>query len=157
MVLYTGPTKGNFYGATWAAPVFKRIADKIYASNPGWNAPLHASGMTPPDNPSIASGLAGAEGMPVDYLPMKSRPDTKGKGWISIDSGDETSSPLVSSLMIEKGIVPDVTDMGLKDALFLLENEGYQVSFSGSGRVVSQIPEAGTALAAGHKITLSLK
>lgn len=157
VVLYTGPTKGNFYGATWAAPVFKRIADKIYASNPGWNAPLHASGMTPPDNPSIASGLAGAEGMPVDYLPMKSRPDTKGKGWISIDSGDETSSPLVSSLMIEKGIVPDVTDMGLKDALFLLENEGYQVSFSGSGRVVSQIPEAGTALAAGHKITLTLK
>jgi cell division protein FtsI (penicillin-binding protein 3) len=36
VVLYTGRIKDNAYGATWAAPVFKQIADKIYASHPEW-------------------------------------------------------------------------------------------------------------------------
>ena len=50
-----------------------------------------------------------------------------------------------------------VSDMGLKDALYLLENEGYKVTFKGSGRVASQTPAAGTALGQGQKITLILK
>ncbi|MFA5642162.1 MAG: PASTA domain-containing protein [Bacteroidales bacterium] len=32
--------------------------------------------------------------------------------------------------------------MGLKDALFLLENKGYRVSFRGRGRVIEQYPKA---------------
>ena len=157
VVLYTGPTKGNFYGATWAAPVFKRIADKIYASNPGWNPPIYSSGITPKDNPSIASGMAANDGMPIEYMPMASRPYVKGKSWVRIEGGEEGVPPVVTDLEIEKGIVPDVSGMGLKDALYLLENEGYKVNFSGSGRVVSQTPDAGTALGRGHKITLTLK
>lgn len=157
VVLYTGKTKGNFYGATWAAPVFKRIADKIYASHPEWNPPLNAGGITPPDNPSIASGLAGANGMPVEYMPMNSRPGTKGMGWVRIDNGNGSEAAAVSSIEIEKGIVPDVSGMGLKDALYLLENEGYRVSFHGGGRVSSQSPGAGTELGRGGRITLTLK
>ena len=74
-----------------------------------------------------------------------------------IEGGEEGVPPVVTDLEIEKGIVPDVSGMGLKDALYLLENEGYKVNFSGSGRVVSQTPDAGTALGRGHKITLTLK
>ena len=42
VILYSSPTRGNFYGASWAAPVFKKIADHIYITNPFWNAPLEA-------------------------------------------------------------------------------------------------------------------
>ncbi|MDR3184614.1 MAG: transpeptidase family protein [Prevotellaceae bacterium] len=42
VVLYTGPTKNNFYGGSWAAPVFKQIADKIYVSHPEWEEALQA-------------------------------------------------------------------------------------------------------------------
>ncbi len=157
VVLYTGPTKGNFYGATWAAPVFKRIADKIYTSHPDWNPPVYANGMTPPDNPSIASGMAESEAMPIDQMPMASRPHVKGKGWVRIDGGEKGELPTVTSLEIEKGIVPDVSGMGLKDALYLLENEGYKVTFSGTGRVRTQNPQAGTVLGKGGKVTLTLK
>ncbi len=157
VVLYTGKTKGNFYGATWAAPVFKRIADKIYASHPEWNPPLYADGLIPPDNPSIASGLAGRNGMPVEYMPMNSRPHTKGKGWVRIDTGHGSGTPVVSDIEIDRGTVPDVSEMGLKDALYLLENEGFRVVFSGTGRVSSQSPAAGTALGRGGLITLTLK
>ena len=95
--------------------------------------------------------------MPIEYMPMASRPYVKGKSWVRIEGGEEGVPPVVTDLEIEKGIVPDVSGMGLKDALYLLENEGYKVNFSGSGRVVSQTPDAGTALGRGHKITLTLK
>lgn len=156
VVLYTGPTKGNFYGATWAAPVFKRIADKIYASHPEWNPPLYAHGITPPDSPSIASGLSGNGGMPVDYMPMSVRPSVKGRGWIKVEGGGKDVMYAVTDLEIENDIVPDVSGMGLKDALYLLENEGYKVTFTGSGRVASQTPLAGTALERGQNVSLIL-
>ena len=155
VVLYTGKTRGNFYGATWAAPVFKRIADKIYTSHPEWNQPLHSAGKTPLDNPRLASGLAGQKGMPTDYMPMRTRPVED--GWIHVEMDRSTGEQLISSLTIEQGIVPDVEGMGLKDAVYLLENEGYKVVFNGSGRVSSQSPAAGSPLEKGKLITLTLK
>lgn len=155
VVLYTGKTKGNFYGASWAAPVFKRIADKIYTSHPEWNSPIATDGSTPPDNPRIASGLAGKKGMPLDYLPMRSR--MSADGWIHVGYDKESGQQTVESIALEQNIIPDVSGMGLKDALFLLENEGYRVAFQGSGRVASQSPAAGEALNKGGKITLILK
>ena len=154
-MLYTGKTRGNFYGATWAAPVFKRIADKIYASHPEWNQPLNSAGKVPPDNPRIASGLAGQKGMPTDYMPMRTRPVED--GWIHVEMDRSSGEQFISSLTLEQGIVPDVEGMGIKDAVYLLENEGYKVVFKGSGRVSSQSPTAGSPLEKGKLITLTLK
>ncbi|HIZ86923.1 MAG TPA: transpeptidase family protein [Candidatus Coprenecus pullistercoris] len=157
VVLYSGKTRRSIYGATWAAPVFKRIADKIYVSHPEWNEPMNSSGSVPPDNPRIASGRAGNRYMPVNYLPMRSKPDIGGKNWVSIQTDKETGAFVTEELSVEQGIVPDVTGMGLKDAIFLLENEGYRVVFSGAGRVSSQTPSAGSTLSPGERITLTLK
>ena len=49
-------------------------------------------------------------------------------------------------MVVERNIVPNVIGMGLKDALYLLENEGYIVNFKGSGRVAEQYPAPGTSL-----------
>jgi len=40
VVLYTRKTRDNFYGGTWAAPVFKQIADKIYSMSIDWYEPI---------------------------------------------------------------------------------------------------------------------
>ncbi|MCL1974443.1 MAG: transpeptidase family protein [Bacteroidetes bacterium] len=40
VVVYTQKTRQNFYGATWAAPVFREIADKIYSFSTDWNDPV---------------------------------------------------------------------------------------------------------------------
>lgn len=37
VVIYSKKTKKNYYGATWAGPVFRDIAENIYASSPEWN------------------------------------------------------------------------------------------------------------------------
>jgi cell division protein FtsI (penicillin-binding protein 3) len=47
--------------------------------------------------------------------------------------------------------------MSLKDALFLLENEGLHVGFTGSGKIVYQSIEAGQPIYRGTRIKLELK
>lgn len=46
-VVYSAPTHGNFYGATWAGPVVREIAESIYANSPDWHEPLLAEGQLP--------------------------------------------------------------------------------------------------------------
>jgi cell division protein FtsI (penicillin-binding protein 3) len=54
------------------------------------------------------------------------------------------------------GMVPDVTGMGLRDALLLLENYGISVQASGRGKVISQSLEAGSRINPGSQIQLTL-
>jgi cell division protein FtsI (penicillin-binding protein 3) len=51
---------------------------------------------------------------------------------------------------VEEGKVPDVKGLGLKDALYVLENAGYVCSYSGYGHVDSYTVD-------GKNITLKLK
>lgn len=53
--------------------------------------------------------------------------------------------------------VPDVTGMGLKDALYAIENNGYRCSYEGMGHVVSQNPAAGTEHKKGQTVRLVLR
>jgi cell division protein FtsI (penicillin-binding protein 3) len=57
---------------------------------------------------------------------------------------------------IEDKVVPDTRGMGLRDALFLLENAGLTVRSSGYGSVRSQSLNPGTRIKPGMNITLTL-
>ncbi|MDR3180599.1 MAG: transpeptidase family protein [Prevotellaceae bacterium] len=122
VVLYTGPTRNNFYGAHWAAPVFKQIADKIYASHPEWEEVVQ-----PKPSDTMLADL--------------------------IEDNARTHSPKKPA---DKKL-PSVIGKTLKEALFLLENRGLNVDFSGSGRVVRQSLPAGTLVAKDQTITIELK
>lgn len=54
-------------------------------------------------------------------------------------------------------IIPDIMGLGLKDAIFIIENSGLKCSYSGTGHVSSQNPKAGTKVADGSTITFNLK
>lgn len=53
--------------------------------------------------------------------------------------------------------VPDLKGMGLKDAIYAIENNGYRCSYEGVGHVTSQSPAAGTEYAKGETIRIVLK
>lgn len=53
--------------------------------------------------------------------------------------------------------VPDVKGLGLKDALFAIENNGYRCSHNGTGHVISQTPAAGAKLNKGQTISITLR
>lgn len=54
-------------------------------------------------------------------------------------------------------VVPDVTGLGLKDAMFIIENSGLRCRYTGTGHVISQTPSPGAKATEGSAITLTLK
>jgi len=65
------------------------------------------------------------------------------------------NAPLNSSAS-SGSVTPDVVGMGLKDAVYLLENKGLKVSVTGRGRVMNQSLVAGTIYKKGQNISLAL-
>lgn len=56
-----------------------------------------------------------------------------------------------------RGEVPDLGGMNLSDALYSIENHGYECSYSGSGHVKSQQPAPYARLAAGSTVRIELE
>ena len=52
--------------------------------------------------------------------------------------------------------VPDIKGLGLKDAIYSLENCGYSFEYEGSGHVMTQSPKAGTNAAKGTVVKFKL-
>jgi cell division protein FtsI (penicillin-binding protein 3) len=52
--------------------------------------------------------------------------------------------------------MPNVKGMGMKDALFLLENMGLKVSVKGKGKIIAQSVAPGMPLAKGITVMLEL-
>ena len=52
--------------------------------------------------------------------------------------------------------MPNVKGMGLKDALYLLENMGVKVSVKGKGKVTNQSVAPGSTVAKGAAVALEL-
>ena len=59
-------------------------------------------------------------------------------------------------MLFRSDIVPDVTGMTFRDALYLLENSGLRVSYEGKGRVIKQSLNPGGRVAKGSTIYLRL-
>ena len=57
---------------------------------------------------------------------------------------------------VNQGEIPQVTGMGIRDALVTLEEAGFNVVFNGNGFVKTQSPQAGTAAKQGETVTLQL-
>lgn len=53
--------------------------------------------------------------------------------------------------------VPDITGLGLKDALYSIENCGYRYEYTGYGHVTAQSPKAGTKAKRGTTVRFVLK
>ena len=52
--------------------------------------------------------------------------------------------------------VPSVIGMGLSDAMFLLEQSGLRVSFTGKGKVKAQSVAAGSQIKKGQTVVLTM-
>ena len=57
----------------------------------------------------------------------------------------------------QKGIMPDVTGMGARDAVYMIESRGLVTRLSGRGRVTRQSIASGTAVAPGDTCILHLE
>jgi cell division protein FtsI (penicillin-binding protein 3) len=81
--------------------------------------------------------------------------NVNGKGeWMKADVGAKAVSE--KRFDVKENMVPDVTGMSLKDALFLLENKGLSVKVLGRGKIVRQSIASGSTVAKGSQIVIEL-
>jgi cell division protein FtsI (penicillin-binding protein 3) len=122
IVVVNAPSNWVYYGNVVSGPVFKEIADKVYATS--FYRDLHAL------NPEGDDKVRLREAATITR------------------EGDLTYS---------EGVMPDVVGMGLREAMFMLENSGLRVNYTGKGRVAKQSPQPGVRISRGATVTIELR
>jgi cell division protein FtsI (penicillin-binding protein 3) len=153
IVVINNPSKGKYYGGAVAAPVFKEIADRIFANLHDINnpPPPDTSGQrVPRANTGAQKDLEDAYG----WLNIKTKPLNPAAEW-AIPISNNISVVLLPS-NYHPGTMPDVTGMGVKDAVFLLEQMGLKVVLTGKGTVVRQSLSPGRMYLKGSVVLLDL-
>ena len=142
------------YGSDVAAPVFKEIADKIYATDLDLHKPLPTQfARQERVLPVIQAGLRSDLQLICNTLEIEQRTRNETE-WARAEHGGD--KVIWKDNGHNKGMLPNVEGMMLRDALYLLETQGLQVEYSGAGRVVRQSQEPGSKVVRGDKVRLEL-
>ena len=145
-------------GATWAAPVFHEISEKVMA-NRNIRDVKEAFDSTRQFIPKVLPGDLAKAGTVLKGLGKKnlmSRIDraVADTVWGSVSS--DSGRYVMNHVEYAEGLVPDVRGMGASDALYLLEKMGMRVNISGVGKVKSQSLQKNTRYRRGDRIQLTL-
>jgi cell division protein FtsI (penicillin-binding protein 3) len=154
MIVVDSPKGFRQYGSNVAAPVFKEIADKIYALD----LELHDSFQTDATAnqgifPVIKAGNREDLQRICDELSIPNLTSTN-EDWVKAQRKD--NAVLWTTDEIAPEVIPDLSGMTLRDAIFLLENHGVDVSHQGSGRIINQSLPPGKKIVKGSRISLKL-
>jgi cell division protein FtsI (penicillin-binding protein 3) len=141
------------YGADVSGAVFKEISDKLYArylTKPNLNIISEADSIS-----NNAIGLKNDMISILDFMHIPYADSSKFGSWKNIVLV-QNNATINSTSTTTKNIMPSVLGMGLKDAVYLLENKGLSLAFQGKGKVMAQSIVAGTNFSKGQKVTLLL-
>lgn len=157
VVIRTRPHSGSYYGGTLSAPVFRMVADKIFANGQGtW----FAKQMDSLSKAKQALFIAKASTQYNQNTLFKAlqKPLQAKAGLSSIVAIQNDSNHNVKSVetTIVQNIVPNVIGMSLKDAVYLLEKQGLRVRLQGSGMIQAQSIAPGNYTHKGQLIILQL-
>jgi cell division protein FtsI (penicillin-binding protein 3) len=153
VVIKTKPHAALHYGGQLAAPVFKEVATKLYAMN------VERKNVIPMQykQDSIFTMYAGSSNDVKDIfssMNISYSDSTEKKIWSNVYISPE--KPVVKSAIVAKKSIPDVRNMSLKDALYILENIKLKVITKGRGKVIAQDILPGTPVTKNQNITLLL-
>lgn len=158
IVVISEPKRAGYHGSEAAAPVFREIADKCFAIKSELHKPFN-SGAKPRlaanQLPSYDAGKRNDLEESIDWLELPLYGKTTGDfEWAVLRTENETIQVLKRT--IPDKTIPSVIGMGLKDAIYLLENRGCRVRVQGVGKVRQQSVAAGTKITKNTPITLYL-
>lgn len=159
IVVVNSPKGIKYSGGQISAPIFKEISDKIYATHIKTQPQIVAFNV--PEAPGVLKGdfyqtrmLFNELGISSQLLQNDSILDLPK----FIEPAKEAHSVKLKPVHYASSEVPDVRGMGIRDAMKLLKSIGYQVTFSGYGRVTEQSPSGGSSRKnAGNSVHLILK
>ena len=155
IVVINNPREYGHYGGSVAAPIFKELADKVYASDMSIHKALQQSDEVV-SLPKVMQGhvedannvLANFEiNRIVTHEPWMVASTTKTEVSLEVRRIERD---------LRNGNMPDLRGMGIQDAIYLLESYGLVVEITGSGSVQSQSISKGNKFIKGSLIKLEL-
>ncbi|MBK5273076.1 MAG: transpeptidase family protein, partial [Bacteroidia bacterium] len=159
VVIRTKPHAAIHYGGLLAAPVFREIATKLYAMYVETKKPVFYTAIKD-SSPYFYAGYTNDIKKVYSTLNTDYKDSAQLNNWSNIYGGNYTKNnsgePVLRSNIVRQQMMPNVKGMGLKDALYLLENMGLKVTIKGRGKITTQSVAPGTALAKGSSVMLEL-
>lgn len=131
LVVIDEPLGQNVYGGDVCAPVFKTIADKIYAYDMGMHKTRIVKAEGDKTAGKLAAGKATDQAVIARKLNFARRPS--GDGWLKPAAVGKDSVIWVSRSV--EGDLSNLIGLTLRDALPVLENKNYSVRHTGFGRI----------------------
>lgn len=157
IVVIDSPKGFAAYGGDVSAPVFKEIADRIFALdmelNPVDQSKIFTAESDDPKIPVIKAGKGEDLQGIFEHLGISAK-SPAAEEWVKPTLVAERVDLKINET--DKPVVPDVSGMPLRDALFILENKGLRVNYNGTGRVIQQSILPGTQLTPNTTINLVL-
>ena len=154
IIVISDPSTGKYYGSSVSAPVFKELAEKVYATRIGLvneeeEFQTDCETFTKPTMVLYEDFLNYCNQEDISFV------DNMDNGeWVTVNINNDVT--YVSPVELDDNKVPDVKGMNVTDAVCLLEGMGWKVTFGGYGKVKSQSVKAGTELKKGSLINLVL-
>lgn len=154
LIVVINDPKNGYYGAQVSGPVFREVADRVYASDVSMYEGMRDEKFAGNVNmPSAKAGQKKATQRVYKAFGIKAL-FAENAEYVTIDTNKGVVNP---EIKIVEGSVPDVSGMGLKDALYVLGNSGMRPIVRGSGKVIKQSIAAGTRVGRDYPIVLELK
>ncbi|WP_321295678.1 penicillin-binding protein [Marinifilum fragile] len=146
-------TKG-FYGNQVAGPVFKSIADKVYAMSYSMHPERENEDDEEPKVPVSLNGSKEDLDLVFNDLNIDITNQEIQTEWVVTSRKDSVIE--YKYRRVKSFLVPNVKGMGVQDALYILENAGLRVHVRGVGSVSKQSLRPGSNFHSGDEITIDL-
>lgn len=154
IVVINAPSNNVYYGNQVAGPIFKEIADKVYSMELRLHDPITYSASDAYSRiPYSKNGYTSDLRKVFHDLGFKTSGELN-TAW-SVTATEKDKVKLMPRKVIPN-LMPDVTGMGVRDAVYLLENMGMIVRLSGAGAIKEQSVKPGVEIYKGMKVSLEL-
>ncbi len=155
IVVVNRPESGKIYGGTVAAPVFKEIADKVYATQLDIHDTKEKSYHVRKTFPATARGYFPQLKTSLQEMSYAVSMPTSGPVWVETDTSNY--GVIIRPTVFGPDTMPNLTGMTAKDAVYLLEEAGISATIQGKGLVAGQSIVPGSPMTKGSEIVLTLQ
>ena len=154
IVVVNAPSRDIYYGNVVAGPIFRDITDRVYVREYQLYDDQTRVVEESLQAPYSKSGKNDALAATFEYLNLPLQDQGGDSPWVSTQSTPE--GVISSSRLVPRQLVPNVVDMGLKDAVYLLESRGLRVEADGRGTVRGQSLLPGSTIKKGSVVVLDM-
>lgn len=146
--------EGSPSGGLMPGAVFKNIAERVYLRNMVFEPTTIPRDTIHSLSPLVKNGSYKDTESILEKLGLQYTPPPENSLWIKSNSSNNNITLLNNN--IKNNVVPNVIGMGVRDAIYILENAGLKIKVIGAGKVVEQSISAGSPINKGATITIRL-